>query len=144
MQRIAVGIDGSEGSLAALRVAADEARLHGAALLVLCAWLPSPVGSLPAFGIAAPAGEDMAELQAALDQTLLEEGLGPDSGVEVTSRVVQLHASRALLEAAEHVDLVVVGSRGRGGFAGLLLGSVSHQVAAHAPCPVLVVPSPER
>ena len=62
-----------------------------------------------------------------------------DAGVELESSVVQGPASQALVEAADGADLLVVGSRGHGGFAGLLLGSVGQQVAHHAPCPVVIV-----
>jgi nucleotide-binding universal stress UspA family protein len=139
-QRIVVGIDGSEGSLQALRVAADEARLRAAIVEVVCAWHPSSMGSIPAFGVGAPIAETLDELRVALDQTLTDEGLGSDSGVEVHARVVTAHAAEALLDASESATLVVVGTRGRGGFAGLVLGSVSHEVVTHARCPVMVVP----
>lgn len=144
IRRIVVGTDGSEGSLQALRYAATEARAHGASLEVICAWQPAPVGTLPAYGVASPVEEDLTELQTALEQTLEEEGLGPDSDVETTGRVVQEHAARALVGASEDADLLVTGSRGRGGFTGLLLGSVSQHVASHSHCPVTIVPLPDR
>jgi nucleotide-binding universal stress UspA family protein len=139
-QRIVVGIDGSEGSLEALRMAAVEARVRSAVLEVVCAWHPSTMGSIPAFGVGMPAAESLDELDAALHQTLTDEGLGSDGDVTVDARVVTGHAAEALLDAAERATLVVVGTRGRGGFAGLVLGSVSHQVVTHARCPVMVVP----
>ena len=141
-QRIVVGIDGSEGSLVALRVAATEARVRAAVLEVVCAWHPSSMGSIPAFGVGSPAAQSLEELRTALDETLAAEGLGPDDGVAVEARVVTGHAAEALLDAAERATLVVVGTRGRGGFAGLVLGSVSHQVVTHARCPVMIVPHP--
>lgn len=140
MDTIVVGIDGSEGSLVALRWAAEEARAHGAVLEVLTTWEVTPASTIPAFGVSEPAEEVLAELGRGLHQTLRDEGLGGDDGPEVRASVHQGHAARILLEAAEHADLVVVGSRGRGGFAGLVLGSVSQHVVSHAPCPVVVVP----
>jgi nucleotide-binding universal stress UspA family protein len=137
---IVVGTDGSDGSLHAVRVAADEARRRGGSLEVICAWHPGVAGSLPAFGVGTPVAETLDELTAALRDTLVAEGLGPDGDVPVVASVVTGHAAEVLVDASRNAALIVVGTRGRGGFAGLVLGSVSHQVAAHAHCPVMVVP----
>lgn len=138
---IVVGTDGSEGSLVAVRAAADEARRRKATLEVVCAWHPGAAGSLPAFGVGTPVAETLDELTSALHDTLAAEGLGPDGDVTVVGTVMTGHAAEILIDASLNADLVVVGTRGRGGFAGLVLGSVSHQVAAHAHCPVMVVPA---
>jgi nucleotide-binding universal stress UspA family protein len=138
---VVVGTDGSEGSLAAVRVAAREARLRQGELMVICAWQPPIFGSIPAYGVGAPVADTLAELRQALENTLAAEGLGPDGDLPVHAVVVQDSAARALLDASAGAELVVVGTRGHGGFAGLVLGSVSHQVASHATCPVMVVPS---
>jgi nucleotide-binding universal stress UspA family protein len=71
----------------------------------------------------------------------IHEVLGDATDVHVESKAVEDTAPRALLREAEGADLLVVGSRGHGGFAGLLLGSVSQQCAAHGPCPVVIVRS---
>ncbi|ONH24542.1 universal stress protein [Pseudofrankia asymbiotica] len=137
VSRIVVGIDGSEGSLEALRWAAREAELHGAELLVLMAWRLPVVGPyLPAFPLDAGAWEEGArqELQGALAAAFGDKL--PD-GVRAELRP-GLPAS-VLVEAGKHADLVVVGSRGHGGFVGALLGSVSTAVIHHATGPVLVV-----
>lgn len=71
------------------------------------------------------------------------DGDDDEAGVTVTTHVVaDERPARALIQFAERADGLIVGSRGRGGFAGLLLGSVSQQLAQHAPCPVTIVPSP--
>jgi nucleotide-binding universal stress UspA family protein len=142
VDRIVVGIDGSENSLTALRWAVEEARAHGASLEVLTTWEVTPATTIPAFGVNEPATEVLEELGRGLQQTLLDEGLGADSGLDVHASVHQGHAARVLLDAGEQADLVVVGSRGRGGFTGLVLGSVSQHVVSHASCPVVVVPQP--
>ena len=131
--RVVVGIDESEDAAHALRWAATEARSRRASLQVVHAWsLPAVaayvVDSAP---IAAAAGE-------LVEAALAEAGLADDARIE--ARVVPGAPAAALLEAAQRADLVVVGSRGHGGFTGLLVGSVSHQVAGHAPCAVVVVP----
>ena len=141
MNRIVVGVDGSEGARAALRWAIREAELRGAAVEALCVWsFPVPVG-LPYAEMQGMAIEDFgqratATLAVEVDKALAEEGLD----VEVTQRVIMSHPVVALREAAQHAELLVVGTRGRGGFAGLLLGSTSRECAQHAPCPVVIVP----
>lgn len=137
MQRIVVGVDGSPGSQAALRWAVDEARLRGAALEVVRVWSwPVPY-----------VGPGMAGLDPALlaegEEALLEEALSQvdTSGLDVDRVLVEGPAAHRLIEQAKGADLLVVGSRGRGGFRGLLLGSVSQQVVQHAPAPVVVVPT---
>ena len=137
MQRIVVGIDGSAGSRAALAWAVEEARLRHATVEAVRAWSwPVPY-----------VGPGMA----GLDPRLLEEGeravladaIGAcdTAGVDVEQVLVEGPAAQRLLERAKGADLLVVGSRGRGGFAGLLLGSVSQQVVHHAEGPVVVIPA---
>ncbi|MGH9048543.1 MAG: universal stress protein [Acidimicrobiia bacterium] len=135
---VTVGVDASEGSVRALRWALREARLRGARLRAVLAWsyLDQPKGSFdPAYG------EDDARGQ--LDEALALVAGGADD-VEIDPVLVNDLPARALLAAARDADLLVVGSRGLGGFKGLLLGSVSQQVVQHAPCPVVVVPGDER
>ena len=142
MQRIVVGIDGSQGARRALEWAVGEATLRDAHLVVIHAWLEPAavaVGSvITAGGVEPEVFEDTAwrtvtDLLAGVDTNGLPQGL--------ETHVVSGAPARALLEAAEGADLVVVGSRGLGGFTGLLLGSVSQQVAHHATCPVVIIPS---
>ena len=140
---IVVGIDGSEGSLVALRAAATEARLRGTSLEVVVVWHPGVVGSMPVFGVGTPVDEQLEELRRGLEGTLADEGLA-ESDLEVRRRVVNGHAAEVLVEASSSAALVVVGSRGHGGVAGKVLGSVSQQVVAHGRCPVMVVPHTGR
>ncbi|EGX54482.1 universal stress protein [Streptomyces zinciresistens K42] len=139
MAIIVVGVDGSPASLEALRWALDEARLRAAALRVVHAWSSLYHGS----EIARLATEAATRepLQRAAEQTL-DAALAHTPGTEtadIERRVVEGPPTPALIEAAQGADLLVVGSRGRGGFASLLLGSVSHQCAQHAPCPIVIV-----
>lgn len=133
--RIVVGVDGSPSSLAALRWAARQAELSGAELHAVTAWHVPGTGTWVApvadFDWASNAGT-------ILDQAIKEalDGTGTD---RVHRHVVQGPSAAVLLDAAEGADLLVVGSRGHGEFAGMLLGSVAQHVTAHAPCPVLVV-----
>jgi nucleotide-binding universal stress UspA family protein len=138
--RLVVGIDGSAGARNALRWAIAEARVRGAILDVVHAWHPPYLGGHP-YAVPAP---DPDLYEGAARQVLHEAVAGEDtSGLsQPVEEVLTLagSAASALLEASKGADLVVVGSRGLGGFGELLLGSVSHQVAHHAPCPVVVVP----
>lgn len=132
--RVVVGVDASPAAKEALAWAAHYARLSGARLDVVHAWrlgdeyawvqeLPPPA---PRTAVA------QAELQKMVDEVV---GFGVDAEV----RVVEGHAAKVLVHQADGALLLVVGSRGHGGFEGLLLGSVSAQCAAHSPCSVVVV-----
>ena len=140
MSVIVVGVDQSEGAKAALRFALEEAGLRQAKLRVVHAWQFGYIGA-PGFEGSLPAvGGDLAEFheaaEAALDETL--RGVVAD-GVAIERRVDQGAAAPVLIEESRDADLLVVGSRGHGGFAQLLLGSVSQQCAQHAFCPVVIV-----
>jgi nucleotide-binding universal stress UspA family protein len=143
---IVVGVDGSDGARRALEWAADEARLRDARLLAIHTWhippLTTGVGPLdPPMTLDA---DTLARLESAANELLESEVAAVDtSGVEVERQVEASNPADALLAAASDADLLVVGSRGRGGFRGLLLGSVSQQVSQHAPCPVVIVPRPD-
>lgn len=139
-KQIVVGVDGSDHSHRVLGFAVDEARRRGDRLLVVHAYSVPVYWGVPEFGAVVPPQppEDaIADADDLLDRFLAD--LPPD--VEVERLVTQGPASAVLLEAAEGADLLIVGSRGHGGFVGLLLGSTSHQVVTHAPCPVVVVPT---
>ena len=139
--RIVVGASNSENGRLALEWAVAEATYRGASLEVVHAWT-SPVVAFPT-GVAFDPTL-IAEVEAAartdLDE-LVALAVG-DSGIEVTTTLVEGPTAAALIEAAAGADLVVVGTRGRGGFKALLLGSVSNKVLHHAPCSVAVVPLP--
>jgi nucleotide-binding universal stress UspA family protein len=140
MGTIVVGVDGSEGSVEALRFALGEAALRGAAVRAVNAWHVLPMAYETGWaGVAADLGEYPKLAQAALEHALDTAGT-PGSGVEVTPVVREGQAAEILCEEARGADLLVVGSRGHGGFLDLLLGSVSQQCAHHAPCPVTIVP----
>jgi nucleotide-binding universal stress UspA family protein len=167
MGKIVVGVDASACALQALTWAADEARLRLAGLQVVHAYhgkalaaplyfpsqeaLPGPstAGQLPPDEQLAETAQQQAEFQAAVRrqaEDLIEHLLGevgaPVEGVDIQRTVVEdRHAAEALVDLSDDAELLVVGSRGRGGFATLLLGSVSHAVVLHARCPVVVIPS---
>ena len=168
MARIVVGVDGSPQARTALAWAAAEARLRRAALQVVHAFhtreLVGPLyfpsqHALPGTAVAAggePSEQDLAvtlqdraefedAVRSGAEQLL--EGLVGEleaalDGVQVQRTVVEdRHPAEALVELSADADLLVVGSRGRGGFSEMLLGSVSHASVLHAVCPVVVVPT---
>jgi nucleotide-binding universal stress UspA family protein len=138
--KIVVGVDGSEGSRRALRWAYEEAREHGGKLLVVTAWMVPPPPMAPPYGSFPWEGSfDFSETATQALTTSVAEVLGSDPAVEVETAVVEGNAAQVLLERSATADLLVVGSRGHGAFADMLLGSVSHHVATHAKCAVTVV-----
>jgi nucleotide-binding universal stress UspA family protein len=150
---VVVGVDGSVGAAEALRWALAEARLRKAPLRIVHAWMFGYVGGaggdygyLGSFGQNAPLAVDVSDLRRAAEE-LLEKAIGEVAGeveeVEIDRQVVEGAPARVLLGTVTAGDLLVVGSRGHGGFRGLLLGSVSQQCVHHAPCPVVVVHSPK-
>jgi nucleotide-binding universal stress UspA family protein len=148
MRMIVVGVDHSDGAKAALRFALDEARLRNATLRAVHAWR---FGYVDAPGIEAGGpmlGVELGDLrrgaEAALEATLSDVLPADGGGVEVERRVVEGSAAGVLVDESRDAELLVVGSRGLGGFRGLLLGSVGQQCAHHAACPVVIVPHPHR
>ena len=141
---IVVGVDGSVGAARALDFAMNEARLRGSPVRVVTAWqAPVPVYA----GAMIVPTIDPAEFANGLRQAAqrqLDQALEAHVGASADLVLREGNAAAILLDEAQRADLVVVGSRGRGGFAGLLLGSVSQQVAAHAACPVVIVPPAQR
>ncbi|HET7855683.1 MAG TPA: universal stress protein [Gaiellaceae bacterium] len=144
--RIVVGVDGSEHARRALDWAVREARLRGTSVVAVHAYAVPPVYLAPEPVLATPPALPDPELIERLEgsgRKLLEEEVGrvDAEGVTIEQRVAAGSAADALVQAAREGDLLVVGSRGLGGFRGLLLGSVGQQVAHHAPCPVVIVPA---
>jgi nucleotide-binding universal stress UspA family protein len=141
---IIVGVDGSPESSRALRWAIEEAQLRNTAVRAIYAWeYPPLLGAGDPFRVGAAEKSlliDPKELQQ-LAETRLADAVAeatsdPDA---VEEEAVQDHPAQRLIEAAKEAELLVVGSRGHGGFAGLLLGSVSHACAQHAGCPVVII-----
>jgi nucleotide-binding universal stress UspA family protein len=142
---IVVGIDGSKGSSEALRWAIAEAHLRSVPVRAVHAWtysrplVPSFVGypySGESFGTAI---DDRWQAEQRLERAAREAG-----DHEVERVLVEGSAAQVLIGAVGEADVLVVGSRGHGGFTNLLLGSVSQQCAQHAPCPVVIVRGNER
>ena len=140
VERILVGIDGSAASLRALRWAAEEARFRQASLEVVHAYHLPPIGPYPYLGPTAdPARFEEAAretIDAAL-RTVDTSGLAhPVEGIVGCGG-----PAATILETGKGADLIVTGSRGHGGFTGLVLGSVSHHLAHHATTPLVIVPA---
>lgn len=130
---VVVGVDGSEPSQQALRWAAMIADAAGAHIDAIAAWQYS----IP-FGWTMPSWDPRADMEQVLRKTVdvAFDGRRP-AGMNLV--VCEGNPARVLLERSAGALMLVVGSRGHGGFAGLLLGSVSAAVAEHATCPVLVI-----
>jgi nucleotide-binding universal stress UspA family protein len=136
-KKIVVGVDGSDSSKAALAWGIRQAQLTGAPLEAIMSWdYPTSYGWM-----IVPENIDLqADATSELERVVKEvtEDM-VDPSVELTTCVIQGHPALVLMSEAADASLVVVGSRGHGEFAGMLLGSVSEHLSTHAPCPVLIV-----
>jgi nucleotide-binding universal stress UspA family protein len=130
--RIVVGVDGSDASIEAVHWAVRYAALVGADVEAVTSWA-YPASSGVALDTIDWRQNASDILDAALAQAL------PDGSDQITRTIVEDHPAAALVNASEGAELLVVGSRGHGAFAGMLLGSVSQHVVSNAPCPVVVV-----
>ena len=134
-QPIIVGVDGSQSSIDALKMAAELARLLGAPIHAVTVWqVPIGFEGTSSAGMWSPAGEAGRILSEAI-QTAFPAGQ-PEN---LSRMIVAGHAASVLIKRSEDASMLVVGSRGRGGFIGLLLGSVSTECAQYARCPVLIM-----
>ena len=138
--KILVGIDGSKESLAAVRWAVEEGTHRGATVEILHVWHFVYMGDPMGISAVASMGDVEQSAQLVIDEALAEIGPAGDA-VHLFGRAVEGAAAKVLLEEAANADLLVVGRRGHGGFMGLLLGSVAQQLAHHAPCPLVIVPT---
>ncbi|MFZ0170645.1 MAG: universal stress protein [Acidimicrobiales bacterium] len=137
--RVVVGVDGSDSAHEALRYAAAVARWQHWTLEIVHAWhvnYPlSPYGGIELAEITSTA----ADVAARVVRDAEKEVLGDDSTLDIRHSILEGLPARTLIDASEGADLVVVGSRGRGGFSSLALGSVGQACVHHAHCPVLIV-----
>jgi nucleotide-binding universal stress UspA family protein len=134
---IVVGVDGSDASKDALLWAARQAELTGSALVAVMSWeFPSM-----AYGAVMPLPDDfdIAGASQKIVDEAIDDTLGEHPAVQVSTVVAEGPPALELLKTAKNADLLVVGSRGHGAFAGMLLGSVSEHCVTHSPCPVVVV-----
>ena len=139
---IVVGVDGSEESKQALRWALGEARLRGARVVALRAWIYPALAAGGLIPVTTDLVEQLTQNETKELAATVEEVAAGETDVQVDQVVVEDAPARALVAASQDADLLVVGTRGHGGFTGLVLGSVSQQCAHHAPCPVVIVPPP--
>lgn len=135
--RIVVGVDGSEHSRRALRWAAYFARLTGSSVEATLVWEP-PAPSGYGWNFTGTGYYPTPEMQKGLTDTLAAV-YGDERPERLTLHTLQGYPAAQLIKRSKGAGLLIVGSRGHGGFAGMLLGSVSCKVAEHAHCPVLVV-----
>ena len=141
MGTIVVGTDGSTGSREALQWAVREAELRGAELLVVHGW---QVPAVPeAYLVPSAEYEEAAATIVAEAVDTASDMATTPGALTIRSSAVNVRPAEALIDASRRAELLVVGSRGHGAFAGLLLGSVSLHCASHAACPVVIVRPPD-
>ena len=139
-QRIVVGVDGSDSSKAALSWAVRQAELTGASVEAVIAWhYPVMLSGYAWVPVSAVEDSDFESISARTLSDAIAATADPGSRVKISTTVREGNAAQVLVDAADGADLLVVGSRGHGGFAGALLGSVSQHCAHHAPCPIVII-----
>ena len=138
--RIVAGVDGSDSSLSALRWAIRQARLTGAAVDAVAAWhnpvMAASYGYVP---VGTEEDYDFKEITEKFVADAIGSTVAPGSDVRVRSHVIEGNAAQVLIDASDGAELLVVGSRGHGGFTEALLGSVSQHCVHHARCPVVII-----
>jgi len=137
--KIVVGVDGSVSSKAALRWAVRQAELTGSRVEAVIAWqYPVMIGGF-GYGPVSAMSLNFDEIAAKTLSDCVAEVVDPATRAPISTAVIEGHPAQVLLRAAKGAELLVVGSRGHGGFASALLGSVSQQCAHHASCPLIIV-----
>jgi nucleotide-binding universal stress UspA family protein len=138
--QVVVGVDGSVESIGALKWAASYARATGATITAVLSWHdPAPVGPAPVGAAAATVSDEIrVTMQNAMEMALVDV-FGTVAPDKVQAKVCYGHPAPVLVEESQHADLLVVGHRGHGAFAGMTLGSVSIHCVTNAACPVVVV-----
>ena len=131
---VVVGVDGSDASRAALAWAAEYARRFELPLEAVIAWDFGPYYGYPVPDF----GDELVNWATETIAESVRTVLGADA--QIAQHVIRGQSAPVLLKAAKSASLLVVGTRGRGAFAGMLLGSVSQHCVSHAPCPVVVIP----
>ncbi len=143
---IIVGVEGSGGAKEALRWAIKEARIRGSKIKVITAYAKTFVETSSELSYAPMETLDLKEQIEVMQKEVVDSvvsSIPADEVPEIKCELLKGRAADTLIQAAEGADMLVVGTRGRGGFKGLLLGSVSNQIVQHCKCPVVVVPSGE-
>lgn len=142
-RKIVVGIEGSGGAKAALKWAIQEAKFRHATIVVATAFSPSWVPVSPDFTYIPVDNfnveDEVGRMQEHIAQEVLEEIGSEKADIKYVRKKGSPADTLIAIAEAEDADMLVVGSRGRGGVRGLLLGSVSHQIAHHGSCPVVIV-----
>jgi nucleotide-binding universal stress UspA family protein len=135
--QVVVGVDGSAHGEAALRFALAEAEAHEGEVTAVFAW------QVPFLSI--PGAFDREELEKASMAYLIEKGraVAPSPKVPLRTLVAEGEAAEALITAARDADMLAVGTRGRSAFRGMLVGAVSLRCVVGAPCPVVLVKTPD-
>jgi nucleotide-binding universal stress UspA family protein len=134
---IVVGVDGSNASRRALDWAVREAEAHGSGVLALSAYqMPAMAAAAPGYTVGI---EELGDYCKKVLETEISAISKSHPSVQIKAKTVEGPAAQILIDASELASALVVGSRGHGGFIGLLLGSVSQQCVTHARCPVVVV-----
>lgn len=137
--RIVVGVDGSAPSKAALRWAIRQAELTGASVEAVTSWHYPVMAGYGWAPVAGTTDNDFDSIASRLVSEAIAECADPGCTIKISATVREGNAAQVLLDAALGADLLVVGSRGHGGFAGALLGSVSQHCVHHATCPIVIV-----
>lgn len=141
-RRAVVGVDGSPASEAALRWVLDWVTGAGGGTVEAVHTWQTPYVYGPMGGALVTVDREPIEASATEALTSAVDGVEVPPGVELHPLLVEGPCAQSLLDRAQEADLLALGTRGRGGFAGLLLGSVTHQCLHHATCPVVVLPDP--